>query len=360
MREWTQEGQKSASKGSRKAENVQKRSVFNTIHRAFSSRIGFFFMSDLEHNLRVWSLIFQVLDEGSIARAAISSDMDRAQLSKLIAALEKEIGRPLFVRSGRKIEPTQVALEARASLEPLVRQFRDRLEVLHRSQDVLSGNIRLGNMPGFTQHEIVPLLVDFQKIHPEISFDVIAHEDPEEYMNGQSDVMLYYGPVKRRGLVEHRVTRSLFVACASPKYLRDAGTPHVPADLAGHSGIVYRGKCRRHTETLLCGREEQHYRWKSEIRFNNILSAKAAAIAGAGIILDCPAHHCFNDILRGDLVPVLDGWHAPNLENYIATTTEAAGLKRVQLFVEWYIRRRREIEGVMVERLGRDFGVPIS
>lgn len=317
-------------------------------------------MQDLSLSLRAWSLVFQVLDEGSIARASISNDMDRAQLSKLISALEAEIGRPLFVRRGRRIEPTQVALEARASLEPLVRQFRDRIDILRCSQDALSGNIRLGNMPGFTQHEIVPLLVDFQKIHPDISFDVIAHEDPEEYMNGQSDVMLYYGPVGRKGLVEHRVTRSLFVACASPKYLQDAGMPHVPADLARHSGIVYMGRCRRHTETLLCGREEQRFRWKSEIRFNNILSAKAAAVAGAGIILDCPAHHCYGDILRGDLVPVLDGWHAPNLENYIATTTEASGLKRVQCFVEWYIRRRREIEGAMVGRLGRDFGVPLS
>ena len=317
-------------------------------------------MSDLRLSLRTWQLVFDVIDAGSIARAAIGTGLDRAQLSKTISALERELGRPLFVRSGRRISPTQTALDAKALLEPVIGQAVERIAALSRSRDALAGTIRLGNMPGFTQHEIVPLLVDFQKIYPDISFDVIAHEDPEAYMNGQSDVMLYYGPVNRRGLVEHRVTRSLFVACASPKYLEAAGIPRTPADLAGHSGIVYMGKCRRHTETLLCGEDEVCYRWKSEIRFNNILSAKAAAIAGAGIILDCPAHHCFEDLLRGDLVPVLGGWHAPNLDNYIATTAEAAGLKRVQVFLEWYVRRRREIEGAQRERLAREFHVAAS
>lgn len=76
--------------------------------------------------------------------------------------------------------------------------------------------------------------------------------------------------------------------------------------------------------------------------------------------MDCPAHHCFNEIVHGDLVPVLEGRHVPNLENYIGTTTEAASLKRVLTFIDWYIRRRREIEGAMIRRLQWDFGVVVS
>ena len=59
-------------------------------------------------------------------------------------------------------------------------------------------------------------------------------------------------------------------------------------------------------------------------------------------------------------MPVLEGRHVPNLENYIGTTEEAATLKRVTTFVDWYIRRRRDIEGKMIQRLQRDFGVVVS
>lgn len=57
----------------------------------------------------------------------------------------------------------------------------------------------------------------------------------------------------------------------------------------------------------------------------------------------CPESriHGYQDLLKGNLVPILNGWHVPNLENYIGTTEESATLKRVTTFVDWYIRRRR-------------------
>lgn len=321
-------------------------------------------MTDLSRtlcrNLNNWHLVFSVLEEGSVAKAAMKNGMDRAQLSRLITQMEKEIGRPLLIRKGRKISPTQLALEAKESLQRIVQQFDDRLAEIVHDQNRLKGNIRIGGMPGFMQEQVVPLLVEFQKSYPDILFDVVCNEDPEALLNGQCDVMLYYGPRPRKGLVEHWVTRSLFVACAAPEYLADRGTPKAPADLAQHSGIIFTGNCRPHSDILKLWQEETHYRWKSQLRFNNILSAKTAAVKGAGVMLDCPAHHGYQDILKGNLVPILNGWHVPNLENYIGTTEESATLKRVTTFVEWYIRRRREIEGEMIQRLQRDFGVMVS
>ena len=63
-------------------------------------------------DLEVWKLLFEVLREGAISRVAIRNGMDRAQLSRIIAGLEEEVGRPLLSRSGRRITPTQFALEA--------------------------------------------------------------------------------------------------------------------------------------------------------------------------------------------------------------------------------------------------------
>ena len=50
--------------------------------------------------------------------------------------------------------------------------------------------------------------------------------------------MLYYGPVNDANLVENWVTRSLFVPCASPKYLEKAGYPENPDELSDHAGVV--------------------------------------------------------------------------------------------------------------------------
>ena len=112
-----------------------------------------------------------------------------------------------------------------------------------------------------------------------------------------------------------------------------------------HAGVIYNGKVRPLSPALVKGSLQETIHWKSEIRFNNILLAKTAALEGCGIVLDMPLHHCYQEILAGKLVPILNGWHIPNLDNYIGTTLEAHKLKRVQTFIDWYVMRRREIEG---------------
>ncbi len=309
------------------------------------------------YNLSDWELFFAVLSEGSIARVADLRGLDRSFVSRRISDLEDEIGSKLLIRTGRKITPTQKALEAKTVIEPICEQMRSVLSTLKVTDNQEAGGVRFGAMPGFMQDQIVPLLVEFQRIYPDISFDVIADDNPQSFMKGQTDIMLYYGPVHQSNLVEHYVTKSAFVACASPTYLNRNGRPKTPQDLSQHSGIVYSGRVRMHSNVLEYGGSVSGYRFKSSIRFNNILSVKSAVLSGGGIALDVPLHHCFKELIAGDLEPVLDGWHIPNLDNYIASTVEASRLKRVQVFIDWYIKRRREIEGAQKRRIQEAFDI---
>lgn len=302
-------------------------------------------------HLGLWELVFKVMDEGSITRVADINSIQRSRLSRLISSLEEETGHRLLERQGRKLEPTMAALELRAKIEPMISDIRKTLEAEKENADSDKGGIRFGAMPGFLQTQVVPLIAEFQKRHPQVSFDVIGDDDPKAFMGGQTDLMLYYGPVNSANLVENWVTRSLFVPCASPKYLKEAGSPTSPEELVNHSGVIYTGRVRPHSDVMEKNGRVQTFRWKSMIRFNNILLAKTAAVEGCGIVLDMPLHHCFDEIMEGKLVPVLNGWRIPNLDNYIGATLAAFKLRRVQMFIDFYVRRRREIEGEQKRRL---------
>lgn len=306
-------------------------------------------------HLALWDLVFKIMDEKSITRVADKNEVQRSQLSRMIASLENEIGQKLFERQSKKVLPTQTALGLRDKIEPLVIQMKRTLEGLDFYQNSESGSIRFGAMPGFLQTQVVPLLAEFQKLNPKVTFDVIGDDDPKAFMHGQSDLMLYYGPVGNPNLIEHWVTRSLFIPCASPKYLQAAGSPTHPSELSEHAGVIYTGRVRPHSDILEKAGHQQSFSFKSKIRFNNILLAKTAALEHCGIVLDMPLHHCFNEIMEGKLVPVLDGWQIPNLDNYIGATLEASKLRRVRTFVDWYIRQRREIEGEQKRRLQEKF-----
>lgn len=293
----------------------------------------------------MWELLFKVFEKGSVSRVADESGVDRGQLSRMIKALENEVGCELVERIGRTAKPTLAGAQARKEILPLLESLDKTIVDLTTSQQLSIGNIRFGAMPGFLQTQIVPLIAEFQKLHPKVTFDVIGDDDPKAIMFGQSDVMLYYGPNNNPHLVEHWVTRSLFIPCAAPSYLERYGSPTSPTQLVEHAGVIYNGKVRPLSPALVKGSLQETIHWKSEIRFNNILLAKTAALEGCGIVLDMPLHHCYQEILAGKLVPILNGWHIPNLDNYIGTTLEARKLKRVQTFIDWYVMRRREIEG---------------
>ena len=296
-------------------------------------------------HLGMWELLFKVFEKGSVSRVADESGVDRGQLSRMIKALENEVGCELVERIGRTAKPTLAGAQARKEILPLLESLDKTIVDLTTSQQLSIGNIRFGAMPGFLQTQIVPLIAEFQKLHSKVTFDVIGDDDPKAIMFGQSDVMLYYGPNNNPHLVEHWVTRSLFIPCAAPSYLERYGSPTSPTQLVEHAGVIYNGKVRPLSPALVKGSLQETIHWKSEIRFNNILLAKTAALEGCGIVLDMPLHHCYQEILAGKLVPILNGWHIPNLDNYIGTTLEAHKLKRVQTFIDWYVMRRREIEG---------------
>ncbi len=307
-------------------------------------------------HLGLWELVFKILQEQSFSRVADQRGLDRTQVSRLIKNLEEEIGHDLFIRNGPRLVPTQFALETRARLEPILEEFSETLMSVTDAERDERGLIRIGSRPEFMQSQILPILGDFQRIHPHITFDIVAENDPRAYMRGQTDVVFYYGPVNNPNLMENWVSRAHFVACASPNYIANHGLPESPQALSDHVGIVYTGRQREQKKVLVSGSKSSAYQWRSILRVNNIKSVKATVLAGAGIVPDMPLHQCYQELIEGDLVPVVQGWHVPTLDFYVGTTLEAAKLKRVQLFVEWYVQKRREIETKQKQRLEEKFG----
>lgn len=309
-------------------------------------------------NLNEWELVLDVMQGKSMARTANEHGMDRSQLSRRIAALENALGLKFFERNGPVLQPTQRGLEICSRIRPIVEAMRKELGTLDSALSSDEGVIRLGAHPGFMQSQVAPMLGEFQQHFPGISFDVISNDDPQMYMRGQTDLMLYYGPVNQPTLDEYFVTRSAFVACASPEYLSRAGhQARTPGDLIHHAGILYTGRVRMHSNCLVLGSSQAPIHFRTTTKFNNILAAKEMAIAGGGILLDIPLYHCYNEIIEGKLVLVLDGWHVPNIDSYIASTREAARLRRVKIFIDWYIRRRRDIEGTQQRYVQQNFGL---
>lgn len=98
-----------------------------------------------------WELLFKIMDEGSITRVADIENLQRSQLSRMVSGLEEELGVQLLERRGKRLNPTQVALELRSKIEPHIVMVRRALEKTSELEEGDKGSIRFGAMPGFLQ-----------------------------------------------------------------------------------------------------------------------------------------------------------------------------------------------------------------
>lgn len=98
-------------------------------------------------DLRRLEYFLQVVESASFSRAAIAMRMAQSTLSRQVAELEQEIGRPLLIRTGRGVAPTEaghVLLAHARSILASARQAHQELEDLSSSP---RGQVTIGMPP---------------------------------------------------------------------------------------------------------------------------------------------------------------------------------------------------------------------
>lgn len=113
-----------------------------------------------------------VADNASFSLAAEQLFITQPAVSKRVAALESELGTPLFDRIGRQI----VLTEAGRALEPHARLILEELEDTRRAIANLSGRIAgrlsLGTSHHIGLHRLPPLLRELRRRYPELQLDI--------------------------------------------------------------------------------------------------------------------------------------------------------------------------------------------
>lgn len=129
-----------------------------------------------------------VLEWGSMARAAEQLELSPSAMSWKIKRLEQRVGRPLLIRDGHALRPTQ---EGRLIVEeaPAMLEAHDRL--VHRlSQPEFTGTVRIGSNEEVGAARMAGILGRFRFAYPEATIEFVVN---------QSRLLL---PLLRRGRVD--------------------------------------------------------------------------------------------------------------------------------------------------------------
>ena len=167
-------------------------------------------------------LLLAVVRHPSLTAAAHGLGLNQSTVSRRLAALEAELGRPLFHRSARSLRPTELAsrlIEHAEAIERAVAAF-DRA-ALEEDQPV--GAVRLATAEELTSALLVPAFDRLHRRHPDIQLEIVGAGRIVDLERGEADLALRVVRPTRGELVSRVVATLRYHAYASRAYRRRAG-----------------------------------------------------------------------------------------------------------------------------------------
>lgn len=260
-------------------------------------------------NIASLEIFADVFRAGSLAAAARARDVDPSLVSRAVAALEEEIGAKLFVRSTRRLSPTDAGRIYFERVAKILRELDVAKTLATEAAGTPSGVVRLTASVSFGKVFLLPLMEAFQKAYPKIVLDLVLDDSNLDLAGRNIDLAIRLGPQIRKGdLIVRRLMRTRYSVCASPAYLRQAGPLKHPSELATRDCILiglpgYKSAWTFRKE----GRTLPVVQVKGNLVVSHAYAARQAAAASLGpaLIADWISDDAVAD---GDLVRLFPGY----------------------------------------------------
>jgi DNA-binding transcriptional LysR family regulator len=182
----------------------------------------------------------EVADAGSLAEASRRLDVTPAAVSKSLLKLEAELGVRLMQRNTRTLRLTAEGERFLEKARVAVRVLNDAVADVSQSATVASGRVRISVGTAFGRNWVLPALPAIAKAHPQLTIEVDLDNHAVDLVGAGYDIGIRGGVIENSSLVARRISPLPLVLVASPAYLKRAGVPQSPADLAAHSSVQMR------------------------------------------------------------------------------------------------------------------------
>ena len=252
----------------------------------------------------------RVARSGSFSRAARELGLSQPSASRIVSALEREIGATLFTRSTRAVSLTEAGAEFLGRVETALAVL-DQAEHAARGTGELRGVLRLAASSSFVVHALIPRLDEFLVRNPKLRAVLLVNDQRQALVTEGVDVAFRLGSLDDSAATARRLGSTEHVLVGSPAYLRRAGRPKAPDDLKSHA--IIHGPIGMDGWTFEKGGRRVSVRLEGRLVVSSNESAIAAAVAGLGIV-STSILASREELASRSLVRVLPDWQMGSVD----------------------------------------------
>lgn len=176
-------------------------------------------------------------EEGSFSAAARLFNISVPAVTKLVSALEHELGVKLLDRSTQGLTLTARGAQYLESCTPLLAQLADAERAVASPAVRRTRTLVVSAPPLLSRALLVPALTNWHARHPHVHIDLRTLDflTVKDAVTRGVDVVVALGWPGSVDLVQRPLAQSRLIVCASPDYWRRHGIPQQPADLVNHA-----------------------------------------------------------------------------------------------------------------------------
>jgi DNA-binding transcriptional LysR family regulator len=222
----------------------------------------------------------------SFTRAAGELFLTQSAVSRQVAALEDDLGVPLFVRRHRALDLTDDGRRLARAVDEAMQGLRATVAQIRapHGRELLT----ITTTPGLASLWLIPRLASFTGAHPGVDVRIDASHELRALASEGFDIAIRYG---RSGAIEGTpLFDEVVVPVCAPTLLKRAGAPlKTPADLRRHTLLQTgsasgQGMPAEWTSWLAAAGAAQ-LEPASLLSFNSYDTAITAAVSGQGVVL---------------------------------------------------------------------------
>jgi len=245
-----------------------------------------------------------VIDTGSFSAAAERLGQTPSGISRTISRLEAQLGMTLIKRTTRRLNLTEEGEWLLARARKILTDLQDTENQLAARRSQPSGLVRLNAATPVLDHLIAPLMADFLDAYPLIRLELISGETVVDLIEERADLAIRIGPLADSTLNARQLGASRLRLLASSAYLARHGTPDNMDALSNHRLLGFTTPASLNIWPL-------QQAGGDGLPVVPVIAASSGetlrhlALGGAGVV--CLADFLTRqDVLRGDLIPLLD------------------------------------------------------
>ena len=278
----------------------------------------------------------RVVQSGGFAAAARKMGVSRSTVNKLVINLESKLKVQLLQRSTRKVSPTPTGLAFYDRCLNILAEVEAAENAVSELQTTPKGILRINAPMSFGTLYLGRAIAKFAARYPELQVQLTLNDRFIDPVSEGYDLTIRIAQsVMLPNLACRKIAPIGRLVCASPEYLSQHGTPHLPEDLQKHSCLHYGQVVTGNQWHLSNGDREYSVIVKGVLCSNNGEILKDAAVNGLGIAL-LPSFIVRQEISSDRLIHILPDYHSPELYLYLLYAENRYLNLKIKLFADFF------------------------